>query len=72
MSQTPVFSYRCVFSVLDYCERYAATLSMTVLAVLAVASAPLGILCYVVKRRMTSQCEESEEKVSHRTKADWM
>ena len=49
MSETPVVSYRCVFSALDYCDRYAATLSMTVLAVLAVTLAPLGILCYAVK-----------------------
>lgn len=35
-----------------FCDRYAATIAMSALSVLAVTLAPLGILSYVVIRRI--------------------
>ena len=47
----------------EYCHWYAATLGMAVLSVLAVTLAPLGVICCVTKKCMTSQHIESEAKV---------
>ena len=51
-----------VLSPSEYCHWYAATLGMAVLSVLAVTLVPLGIICCVTKKYMTSQ-HESEAKV---------
>ncbi|XP_067035398.1 uncharacterized protein [Acropora muricata] len=47
-----------------YCHWYATTLGMAVLSVLAVTLVPLGIICCVTKKYMTSQ-HESEAKNEH-------
>ena len=52
----------CLPRYIDYCHRYAATVGMTVLAMLPFALTPLGILSYAVTRRLTSRYNVSEEE----------
>ena len=47
---------------IDYCHRYAATVGMTVLAMLPFALTPLGILSYAVTRRLRSSYNVNEEE----------
>ena len=52
----------CLPLYIDYCHRYAATVGMTVLAVLPFALTPLGILSYAATRRLTSRYNVNEEE----------
>ena len=54
-----------LFSLLEYCHRYAATLGMAGLSVLAVTLAPAGIICCATKKFMTSQHRVSEAEVGY-------
>lgn len=66
---TEIYKAKCKsnFKGSSYCHRYAATIAMSALSVMAVTLAPLGILSHVVTRRIPGYNENEVQEVNNST-----